>query len=574
MLLTITSLTLAIGLVVSTGLLPLPALGRVQDAREAQVDEVFSEFSAPDSPGCAVGIMREGDLVYARGYGAANLEYAVPITQSSVFHVASLSKQFTAMAVALLVSDGLVSWEDDIRGYVPEVPEFDGTPITLRQLAHHTSGLRDQWSLVRMAGWRWQQDVVTQSDVLDLTTRQRALNFIPGSAFLYSNTGYTLLAEVVERVSGLPFRRFTRQRIFGPLGMRDTRFRDDDREIVPNRVYAYARDDEGHYRLSIPNFETVGATSLFTTVRDLARWDENFYTGRVGGPAAFVTLHEPGTLRDGRPLSYAAGLAYGRYRGHTTVGHGGADAGYRAEYLRFPDEHLSITVLCNVPTSNPDRLVRSVADVYLAPVGADDAVSAADSSKAARSAPPSATLDNGASTRDLPKTDQTLTSLEGFYRRADSDIPLHLVVRNGTLTVLSGDVVGSLVQVDVDKFQLVGSSNVGTFERAGDDGATTLRLSGPAGGLYTRHPVWRPTTHELARFIGDYFSADLGTGYTVSLHRGRLVAWHPKLGDLTLIPTYQNGFFSAGFYVSFTGSGERFTMSTLRAWKVRFDRQP
>ena len=192
-------------------------------AAETRVDQVFARWDRPDTPGCAVSVMRDGSLVYAHGYGSANLEYDIPITPSSVFHVASISKQFTAMAVALLVSEGRVSWDDDIRRYVPEVPDF-GSPITLRHLAHHTSGLRDQWSLLRMAGWRWEEDVVRQADVLDVTSRQRALNFEPGAEFLYSNTGYTLLAVVVRRVTGQSLRQFTEARIFAPLGMTATGF--------------------------------------------------------------------------------------------------------------------------------------------------------------------------------------------------------------------------------------------------------------------------------------------------------------------------------------------------------------
>ena len=268
-------------------------------AAEARVDRVFAQWDRLDTPGCAVSVMREGRIVYAHGYGSANLEYDIPITPASVFHVASISKQFTAMAVALLVSEDRVSWDDDIRRYVHEVPNF-GPAITLRHLAHHTSGLRDQWSLLRMAGWRWGEDVVRQADVLDVTSRQRALNFEPGSEFLYSNTGYTLLAEVVSRVSGQSLREFAAARIFAPLGMTRTSFLDDHTAIVRNRAYSYVQGDDGGYRVGIPNVDTVGPTGLQTTVEDLARWDRNFYTAEVGGRAVLDDLHRFGELRGDR----------------------------------------------------------------------------------------------------------------------------------------------------------------------------------------------------------------------------------------------------------------------------------
>jgi CubicO group peptidase (beta-lactamase class C family) len=246
--------------------------------------------------------MRGGELVFARGYGAANLEYDVPITPSTVFHVASVSKQFTALAVALLVAEGEVSWDDDIRRHVPELPDF-GTPITLRHLAHHTSGVRDQWAMLQLAGWRWGGDVIRQSDVLDLLSRQTALNFAPGSDYLYSNSGYTLLAVVVERVSGQTLRAFTSARLFGPLGMARTVFRDDHTMLVRDRAYAYTRAGLGGYRLSIPDFAIVGASSLFTTVEDLARWNGNFTSGEVGGADVLRKLQARGALDDGARLS-------------------------------------------------------------------------------------------------------------------------------------------------------------------------------------------------------------------------------------------------------------------------------
>jgi len=270
--------------------------------------------------------------------------------------------------------------------------------------------------------------------VLDVTSRQRALNFEPGAEFLYSNTGYTLLAVVVKRVSGQSLRQFTKARIFTPLGMTATGFQDDHTALVRNRAYAYVQDDDGGYRLSIPDFDTVGATSLHTTVEDLARWDRNFYTAEVGGRDVLADLHRRGTLRGDRVISYAAGLAHGVYRGHATVGHGGADAGYRAEFLRFPDRRLSVAVLCNFPTSDPDRLVREVADVYLEPGFDEDASVPPSSPSAASDGHPVASGLTVSPLKSVVEADETLTEkaleeLTGFYRRGESDTPLNLIMR-------------------------------------------------------------------------------------------------------------------------------------------------
>src|SRR5690349_8472502 len=225
-------------------LAPMPSW-LTQDTIQA-IDALFAAEDTSTTPGCALGVVRDGGIVYARGYGLANLEYAIPITPRTIFHVASISKQFTAFAAILLAQEGALSLDDDIRRYLPELPDF-GATITPRQLAHHTSGLRDQWELLHLAGWRW-DDVMTTEDILDLARRQRELNFAPGSEYAYCNTGYTLLGQIVARVSGMPFRAFCEQRIFQPLGMRSTHFHDDHTEIVPGRAYSYHPRDGGGFQ--------------------------------------------------------------------------------------------------------------------------------------------------------------------------------------------------------------------------------------------------------------------------------------------------------------------------------------
>jgi CubicO group peptidase (beta-lactamase class C family) len=274
-----------------------------------------------------------------------------------------MSKQFTAAAIVLLAQEGKLSFDDPAKAYPPELPDF-GIPITIRHLLHHTSGLRDQWELLGLAGWRYSLDLITNHDVLAVVSRQKALNFQPGSEFMYSNTGYTLLAEIVQRVSGRTFREFTTARIFEPLEMPSTHFRDDHAEIVKNIAYGYV-EEEGRFRLSITNFDTVGATSLLTSVRDLARWDENFDSGLVGGQPFLDQMLQRGILNDGQQLQYAFGLLVDSYRGSSIVFHAGADAGYRSELIRFPEQRLAVACLANVASIDPSTMARRVADIYL-----------------------------------------------------------------------------------------------------------------------------------------------------------------------------------------------------------------
>src|SRR5580693_4975937 len=331
-----------------------------------KVDKVFEKWNRTDSPGCAVGVYKDGQTVYEHGYGMANLNDDVPITPETVFHVASMSKQFTAASILLLAQQGKLSLDDDVHKYIPELPDF-GERITLRHMMHHTSGLRDQWSLLGLAGWRYSQDLITDDDVMSVIVRQKALNFKPGEKYLYSNSGFTLLAIIVKRVSGLSLREFTTKNIFEPLGMAHTYFRDDHEEIIKHDALGYEQDGKDKpFRTNLTNFDTAGATSLHTTVEDLQLWDENFYHPRVGGAAFLQQMLERGKLNNGELQDYASGLVIGTYKGLPTVDHGGADAGYRSDLIRFPEQHFSTAVLCNFADTNPNALALQVADIVLA----------------------------------------------------------------------------------------------------------------------------------------------------------------------------------------------------------------
>jgi CubicO group peptidase (beta-lactamase class C family) len=325
------------------------------------VDSVFAPYNRPNVPGCAVGLARDGSLIYSRGFGEANLHRHVRNSPTTAFYLASLSKQFTAMSILLLEQDGKLKLSDDIRRWVPEVPPLGH--ITLRDLLQHTSGLRDYYSLLSLNGWR-ANELLTEREFLDLVSRQRALNFPPGTEFLYSNTGYALLGVVVKRASGKSLRDFAAERIFRPLGMLHTQFRDDHTSAVEGEAIGYV-PRSGGFAVSIPQMDVVGDGGAFSTIEDLARWDGNFVTGVVGGREGVRQLQEPGFLSDGRSTGYALGLSVGMFSGSRVVSHSGAYGGYRSTFLRFPDEHLTVITLCNVATMS-SQLAEQVANVYFA----------------------------------------------------------------------------------------------------------------------------------------------------------------------------------------------------------------
>ena len=327
-----------------------------------KADEIFSAFK-PDGPGCAVAVYQNAKIVLAKGYGSANLEYGLPITPATPFIVGSVSKQFTAAAIALLVEEKRLALTDDVRKYVPELADY-GTPITIDHLVHHTSGLRDWWELVNVAGLRY-DDTYTAQDVLDMTARQHGLNFTPGERYLYSNTGYIVLGIVVQRVTGKSLREFAAERLFGPLHMADSHYQDDHTLPVRGRAYAYSPSAGGRYTINVWNNDLVGQGGVMTTVLDLAKWDENFYSGSVGGPGFLQRQLQRGKLNAGTQIPYAFGVQIGSYRGLDLVEHSGSTGGYRAVLTRFPKQHTSVAVLCNVSDAVPTTLAHRVADHLL-----------------------------------------------------------------------------------------------------------------------------------------------------------------------------------------------------------------
>ncbi|MQY61489.1 serine hydrolase [bacterium] len=338
------------------------------NALTGKVDELFKQWDKGDSPGAAVGIFKDGRIIYARGYGIANLEYALPWTPQTPSRIGSISKQFIAMCIAILAEQGKISLDDNIRKYIPDWPEYDG-PVQLSHLVHHTSGVREYLTLVSLMGKpEGSGYIYTPKELVRTLSRQKEINFKPGDEYSYSNSGYFLLSEIVSRVSGLETSAFAKKYIFDPLGMNNTHFHDDPNMIVKNRAYGYSPKKEDGYRLDILRLKVIGDLGVFTTIKDFLKWDQNFYENKLGdGTQNLINMMLTcGKLNNGEEIPYAFGLNISRYGGLKIVSHGGSAVGYQAQYMQFPDQRFSVVILSNLSNFSTGRIARKIADLYLA----------------------------------------------------------------------------------------------------------------------------------------------------------------------------------------------------------------
>jgi CubicO group peptidase (beta-lactamase class C family) len=516
------------------------------DAR-AKVDKIFERYNRTDSPGCAVGASIDGAAVLTGAYGMADLEHGIALAPESVFEPGSVTKQFTAAAVLLLAQQGKLSLDDPVRKYIPELPDY-GTPITIRHLINHTSGLRDWGNVAAIGGWPRTTREYTHAHVLEIVSRQRALNYPPGAEYSYSNTGFNLAAILVNRVSGKPLPEFTHEQIFGPLGMSSTQWRDDFRRIVHNRAIAYEPSGNG-FRQDMPFEDVFGNGGLLTTAGDLLRWNRNFTDTKVGGRAFVEAQHQQGRLTDGRTIAYAAGLMVLHWKGLNEVSHSGSTAGYRAWLGRYPDQGLSVAVLCNLASANATQLGHQVADVYLASVIREQPHETGSTDPAA------------------------LRAKAGLYRSARDHQTLSIEVQDGKLRI---DRRGVLRPVTGDAFILGEDGPRAEFDSTGN--ATRLRMATEVdeGNYYEKVERWTPAQGELESMTGDYASDEAEVTFHIALEQDHLVMHRRPDAAIPLTPTYRDGFSSALGSIRFIrDAGGRVTELSLgeqRVWDMRFRR--
>ncbi len=471
-----------------------------------QVDKLFSDLQKPGSPGCALAVLRGGQVLYAKGYGFASVELNSPITPQTVFDIGSTSKQFTASSILLLEQQGKLSINDDVHKYIPELPDY-GHKITILNLLNHTSGLRDYLALLQLSGVNG-DSVTTDDDALALLIRQKNLNFAPGSEWAYSNTGFFLLSVIVKRVSGTTLREFASKNIFQPLGMTHTMFRDDHTMLIPHRALAYDPAGKSSYKLDVSYYEQLGDGAVHTSVEDLAKWDENFYSGQIGGRSFLDELQQTGKLNSGKPLDYAKGLFIKPYRGLHAVRHGGAWGGYRAELLRFPDQHFSVACLCNLANANPEKRAEKVAEVYLGDLMQSGQVAPHTGDKA------------------VTLTPQQMAAIAGMYRDPEKRNVAQVSVVNGKLQleIYGGTFV--LRALSATQFVLADlpADITLSFEGTNDPAHRVMRTTGSdmPEATYQAVTTTAPTAAELAAYAGDFKSDELGIIYRLRLLDGKL----------------------------------------------------
>ncbi|HEV2762178.1 MAG TPA: serine hydrolase domain-containing protein [Pyrinomonadaceae bacterium] len=502
-----------------------------------KTDRLFARWDNPDSPGCALAVVRGGRIIYQRNYGAASLEHGVPISSSTVFDVGSMSKQFTAMAVLMLAEQRKLSLDDDIRRYLPEIPDY-GTPITIRHLLSHTSGLRIDDELLNLTDWRF-GNLTTNQDVLILMSRQKGVNFTPGEYFEYNNTGYLLLAVIVSRVSGQTLREFADANIFRPLGMTRTLFRDDRNVVIKGLAQAYRPAGGGGFRVHAAVEETVGNGGVFSTVEDLALWDRNFYDRKVGGYAVVERMLVPGPeLYNGGRFNYGLGLFLGTYRGLRVVEHTGDHYGYHADLLRFPDQGFSVVCLCNAADADPWTLARQVSNLYLA-----------DEFKPATKKPDAAP---GVAPAPVRVSEQELSRLAGLYLDPLTDNLRRLYVKDGKLMFYRYRIGGrdnELQPLGEGRFLMLGiGTRVELTFMPERPGARRRMVLAAEWRKPVAHEAVEPVTTvagQLAEFAGTYYSEELDTTYHIVLEGEKLILRVKNSADNPLVQQFKDAFTDA-----------------------------
>ncbi len=476
-----------------------------------KIDQIFATYNKPGSPGCALGVIRDGSFVYRRAYGMASLELGAPLFPQSVFYMGSVSKQFTAASIVLAAEQGYLSLDDDVRKYLPEIPNY-GHIITLRQMLHHTSGFRDFEVLLYLSG-KTLLNFYTKDELMDLIVRQKNLNNIPGDEWIYSNTNYFLLGEVVQRATKQSLSDFAAEYIFRPLRMAHTRFYDDHTLVIPDRVAGYSGAD-GNFRVDwSTSWDVVGAGGLMSSVDDLLLWDRNFYQNKLGKGTLLREMLAPALLNSGQQIRYALGLELGTYRGLPTVEHGGSFPGFITDILRFPEQRFSVVCLCNLSTAQPLTLARKVADAYLTENLLQTETSTLEPSSGGFPDP---------------------TPLAGKYLDAHSHEVFSFTAMKGNLMAWGG----ILRRVGPNQFRDLGSGTI-TFDNSKQRTRVSLEYLGETffSGLRIQEPPLKET--DLAEFVGLYRSSELDARYRVSLDKGSLAlrnGWNALLKLTPIAP--------------------------------------
>ncbi|MCP2519434.1 beta-lactamase family protein [Candidatus Aminicenantes bacterium AC-708-M15] len=518
------------------------------DSKIDKIDRLFSPWNKSNSPGCALAIIKDGKIVYKKGYGMANLELNVPITPKTVFYIGSCSKQFVAFSIALLAKRKILSLDDDIRKYIPELPNY-GKPITIKHLIYHTSGLRDFFTLEDIAGIPF--GFYHKNDVLSLIASQKKLNFEPGEEYLYSNSGYFLLALIVERVSKMSFREFAEKNIFKPLGMKNSCFQDDYTRIIKNRASGYFPGKKGEFRNFISTFDCVGSGGLYTSVEDLYLWDQNFYHCKVGGKELIKQIQTPGVLNNGERINYAFGLVIGSYRGLKTVSHGGALGGYRAGIIRFPEQKFTVIILSNLSSFNPMKMCKKIADIYLAGEFKEEKKK-----------------------EYLKISRKRLKEKAGFYMNSKTLDLLNIKFRKGKLVanIYGGEYTLGLIKEETFEVIDAPSKTIIKFKKDPKTNKLFIRVlrEGYGSSNFEKIELVKFSSLEIEEYVGNYLSEELDIVFKILKRDKKLCLVAPRKPEIFLQPIIKDYFKAGRFKIRFIRDKEgRISGFLLNAGRVR-----
>ncbi len=515
---------------------------KVTSGAERAFDKVAKAVTMP-APGCAVGVSLNGEAVFEKAFGLAEMEHNVPNTPQTIFESGSVAKQFTAAALVLLQQDGKLNIDDPVRKYIPELPDY-GSPLTIRHLLNHTAGLRDWGSVMALTGAGRGDRVVTQAIALDVIYRQKHLDFTPGAEYSYSNSGYQLAAEIVERVSKQKFPDFLTERIFKPLGMKNSSTRDNYQRLVAGRAQAYSREGRGPWQLDMPIMNVYGNGGMLTTVGDWLKWDAALDARTFGSP--FVQAMETqGVLNDGRKISYALGLVVDQYNGLRRVSHGGSTAGYQTFLARYPEKKVSVSVLCNGTSPSAGGIAASITDEIFGKAAEPEKVEA------------------------VTVSEEQLKKYAGIWKNDVTRSANQIVLDKGELKINGGalkPIADGSFMLGERKVRFKDGSTV-TAEIANPDGSTT-RL--------TQVAEWKPTAPELAAIAGDWHSEEAQSTVKLALEGEKAFVVIRPVAKFPMVPTYKDHFAAQGYVIWFTrdasGKIDKMHVGTGRMRDMLFER--
>ncbi len=497
---------------------------------QTKIDSIFLKTINESTPGAAAIVLKDGKVIHEGFYGLANLEHSIPIDKSTVFDIASLSKQFTGFGIALLIDWGVISLDDDVRKYIPELYEFE-YKIKISHLLYHTSGLRDMPYLMTLAGWEL-DDIRTFDQMLNLIYRQKTLNSKPGDEFCYSNTNYILLAELIQRVTKMSFREWMDKEIFKPLGMTNTFIHDNYNEMVANKAYPYSKNQDNSFNSETVNRMVLGASCLYTTIEDLSKWLNNLSNPKPEFKSAVKLMLQKGKLNNGNELSYASGIIVGNYRNEEVIYHEGSITGYTSYLGYFPKQKLSVAILMNYSPANPNALFNSISDIYLAngfsPVNKNNQTDEI--------------------VKTVKLTGSELEKFVGTYKIGPAWY-VTLYREGDTLKSLANG--GWAVPMTPRSDSLFWIDDYGTtfdFRFKGNGEVSHFIYYGMTCKKIENKP--KPTISPLSDFVGTYYSDELQTLYIVKIKDDNLILHHKKHLDIKLNPAWKDDFSVGAWFLS------------------------